>query len=756
MKIRFKDLIFEYNQKDVKNKRPENNADLLKSLPVPNASPIENFYRNFPPFDKGFFHLNRNPNRPYFRAKGLEFYSNCFQSTFPLKKMQILNSKSRRRTLKQNKFERLINFNFENKLENLREQKSMNLDFRKFNNLKTFCSSQNNFLRKKNSLFKSKESDKTQIPLKRIFNKEKEKSHKEVKNFRSRIPKAKQSQRPLLEIENFYLLFWPFPEAFIEKFNKSQLCNKSSFCEKQSLVPKGDLAAPGELRRLQSLFALMETILNGKKLSRKAVSSLNSTEKFIFEAILKKKMYQGIDSVLKRLKRKKTEEVTFKNQIVSEKRKEERLKFVFRLIIKEMQRAFCDSRKAKRSLRGDQENEFYLHYFERFVGAKLTTLNSLKTPYFKAKGQGGRNKTLNKVFLTHLNFSIAFANRFNEMLLEIICVIIPFVTSSKKFREVSRVSRNIISSIQSSSRNELFKKIFNWELKLKRDVDKVGNAGNLQKIGKEIDRKVFKFPWTIWEVKNAFVMTLLSFNEFRQVGRDQVFRLGLPDSHIDHLEANSNLKKRLKTSKQKENYIKNQLKDIKRPEAKFYWMGVINRNVFGFGGDPLLSAHSEAPLKQAEFLRQIKSTNQPKKVSIELRLHIYIVIFNLLINSSFKEKYQINKLEVSQKELTRRFRELCANLFEKLESPLQGKECKFLGKCPLLENFFQKIPDINFDSLLRTVPTIKFISQANCLFQGIKNKPMLKDLCVFLDNNLKTKTCNINLKHLLKMLLIQK
>lgn len=575
----------------------------------------------------------------------------------------------------------------------------------------------------------------------------------------SRCIRQKSRQQKLIRsfgIESFHLLFSPFSESLVEKINKNLKCNKMGKHEKKIVKNLCTRSNVKSLKLLQNLFSLMETILNGKKLNRNAIDGLNWPEKFILEKILAKKMYNGIDYYLKKLKSKKTVEITVKNQIVSVKRKEESLKFVFRLIIKELQKSFFQESRAGSEARGDLNDRFYLHHFENFISAGLTTLSELKTPYFKMKGQSGRNKTLNKVFLTQLNLSEDFANKFNTCLLEIICLIIPFFVHKKKCKRISKISKNIIQSIQHSSRVELFKKMQNWEIKLKSKNGEGEETRICEEIGKEISDKVFKFPWTVWEAKNAFVMTLLSFNEFSLASKNQIERSSSGRAKIDSLETNSSIKKKLSTSKQKEIYIKNQLNEIKKFDNKLYWMGIINRNVKDYQDFISVDKELGKILSKEEFLEEIRLLGNPRKASARLQLHICQIIFNMLINSNIKNKDLKSTSEENKILLFEYFLTHCSTIFEKLNCPSKGKEKAFLKNCLFLENFFNRILNKKNHLLLRIVPTIKFISQMKSLLAGIKNKNMLKSICVYLDSNLKLKICNLNLLFLLKILLIRK
>ena len=572
------------------------------------------------------------------------------------------------------------------------------------------------------------------------------------------LPKISKSKNSIesqiyeLQIESNYIVFKPFSKEFINKINKSHFCNKPCNHSIKNISYNSFKSKLKSLTILNNLYELMEIILNGGKLTQRNISGLTKDEYYIFHKIIEKKNYTGIKIFLNRLSNKKSKEITFKNQIISNKRKEESLKFVFRLIVKEFQKSFCIKKKLDIQNRDHYEDEFYKYYYSEFINGGFISLEHLKTPYFKNNKNKSENKTLNKIFFTNINLSKKFTNLFNKCLIEIICNLIPCSLNKSKSKSMAKINQNVIKSILNNNQNELFKKFLNWELKIKK---KGTQKKDIRIIGSEIENKVFKFPWTVWEIRNAFIMTMLSINEF-VLASDY-----LANSYLGDNESNKNLNPKyqiineLKNSKQKEYYIKREISRIKKHSNKFYWLTLINKSLYNKNFKIISNEIYHYEFNQDEFLDFLRNNDDIKKYNWKFRVHLYIILFNMLIDQYIKNKKLEDLTKMCFDLIFNELLQKCVFVFNKLNVLIKGREYALLKDCPLLIEMINQIPELNYECFLRVIPATKFIAQLQCLLVGVKNKLMLKDLTNFINKNLCSHFGNKNLENLLKRILVQ-
>jgi hypothetical protein len=490
---------------------------------------------------------------------------------------------------------------------------------------------------------------------------------------------------------------------------------------------------------LKNVFLFFKSFLNGKLKNLNKINKFTEIEKTVFECIQKKKNYVGFQRFLKILKTEKDCVSNHIFKLTSSKRKEEKIKYVFRIMGKEMLKNFqkcCGLENCSK----DKELHFYQFYFKHFTKSSKTLgdFNEFRFPDFKISKSQTRFKTLNKDYFNRLNLSKEFINDFNQIVIDLICWTLPLYENPHSMvnEKNTKSIDSIIKSVFSTNKNDLLAKINSWKESL--NAQSKPTKG-VKEIEKKIFKGTFKFPWSMWEIKDAFICTFLSINE------QKLESYTLNDYPRDFLKENEKAFKKniLKvnqirkngkiTTKKKTKFIFDEHKKLINSEEKYFWIGFLNRFDI-FKQYQALFPHSTAinfkcSFNKQLFLRKLKMLKNLNQMKFDLKFHLYCIFFNFWFSKFSKsKKYNFQTIFENEK-----FINFSKEFFSKMCPQMKWND-------DLLNQYFfidlnKLIMDKNSALKVKIKTFLIFISNFHCLIYGLKSNLSIKEIKSFIHKN---------------------
>lgn len=313
-------------------------------------------------------------------------------------------------------------------------------------------------------------------------------------------------------------------------------------------------------KMLSELKKFLGIIFSYQPILRQDLMLLRRNERSILIHILESKKYNDSARLVQNLKQNSfTHEIW--NRFFKVRRKEENLKYSFKLIIKYLQNQFLLSNEELLNNFSPENAKliFYLYYFyELQTGESLASL--LNAIYSQKQNIWNRKlarnwKTIDKYILPEMGtqssfskvrsiskeFMISFVRSkqiseiFTDMLVKITLFLCYAISKDwkdpKEFKfetKMNKLGREILKIINKTNSIEINKLFSEWDNKI--NLEEGVSKKNTRKgfyvdvIKRGIKRKNFKFPWTFKEVQNSFIETLFSYLEILQfhylVGHD--------------------------------------------------------------------------------------------------------------------------------------------------------------------------------------------------------------------------------------------
>ena len=303
----------------------------------------------------------------------------------------------------------------------------------------------------------------------------------------------------------------------------------------------------------KSLKAFLTMLFRYAPVTLEDLRTLNPHERSVLVHIFKTKRYKNWSQLAKTIRLRSTKLAPW-THFAKTRRKEENLKYSFKLVIRLLQARF--GREHCRSLaRFDAETKklvFYLFHFYRLATGKPyeSVLEQLQTqadpnrnlrrlwrtvqnyilPEMGTQSSFSRVKSISKQFLSEFVASPSMREGFLEVIVDVAlflcCAGRPRPELAPRPRLLSQIDwrgREVLALIHKTNRVEIDKLFAEWDNRLlwhARESDGALSDERLVRVVKQtIRRKNFKFPWTLREVQNSFADTLLVYLEICQVHR---------------------------------------------------------------------------------------------------------------------------------------------------------------------------------------------------------------------------------------------
>lgn len=483
---------------------------------------------------------------------------------------------------------------------------------------------------------------------------------------------------------------------------------------------------------LKNLYQFLLSFLKGEKHGLFKLNDFNKNENKILKLINKKKKYIGFKSFKKIIIK---DFVNCSNNIfnlLSDKRKEEKKKYVFRILYKIVFENFLKNHpKPLQNNSKSEEFYFYQFYYGKFAPntKKLEDFWEYKFPDFKINGNDSKCKTINKNCLLNLNLSIPLVKFLNKILIEVIFWKLPLYESEDKIvEEECKSTKMILDDLFERNKQDLLNKIKEWNSMI--SISKTEEE-LYKKIELDIEKVTFKFPWTIWEIKNAFLSTFLALNEYTIQRCTHPLNQNLlsQDEKLFVSKKASFVGKESKSqSNKKSKFIKEELLKFKQSKDRFYWIGLLNKySISKIFGAYFSNRVSEArSLSQVEFESEMHRARDFSQLSDRIKLHLFSIFYNMYSDIVFRSKIKAKG------------KFLRCQRFVNCVNGLLGSLSPNLGANPLAtyQSFFEKIYHsvFNEDSVydLKIAQSLKFISNFQCILIGKKNRVILRESCNFI------------------------
>ena len=322
--------------------------------------------------------------------------------------------------------------------------------------------------------------------------------------------------------------------------------------------------------KLRNLFRFFGEAFFFENLNPLALTKLSKLERTIILKIFEHKEYNLQNQILEALNKPEPEtwQIKLFHTMYRPKRKEENVKYAFRVLIKFFVQRFDNQHLAKLNTskkfsRKHKETLFYLFYFSqpslnmnfeeclpRFIKSqpfRKSCSNRIKKysfPDMNRRATKGRAKTLSSEFFRRVSISKPFKELLNSTLLYTLVYIGDLdaletrqdTLRSENFNESGK-ELNVIRLALDNNFRESTKMFSEWnnlyqnELKRKRisnpELHKLKSLEIYQLIINNIRKPNFKFPWSLCEIKNAFLDAFFWINEHIHPERKISSTLGL-------------------------------------------------------------------------------------------------------------------------------------------------------------------------------------------------------------------------------------
>ena len=301
----------------------------------------------------------------------------------------------------------------------------------------------------------------------------------------------------------------------------------------------------------RALKAFLTRLFRYESVGLDDLCALSSPERGIMAHILKAKRYRNWRALTATLRLRSTDTKAWTG-FAKRRRKEEHLKYSFKLVIKLLQRRFAQSHKHALAGLSPETGKlvFYLFYFcehatgERF-GDVLERLRARPDPnkhlkqYWKTVGdyilpEMGTQSSFSRVKSISKHFIERFARsaRISGVFLGAVINTTLFLCSRpdrtgpyppEARSELDDHGETVLRIIRGTNATEVEKLFAEWDNRLRGDAGRAVLADTCrasqvaEAVKRAVGRKNFKFPWTLREVQNSFVDALLSYLEVSRV-----------------------------------------------------------------------------------------------------------------------------------------------------------------------------------------------------------------------------------------------
>ena len=338
----------------------------------------------------------------------------------------------------------------------------------------------------------------------------------------------------------------PNIKCFLEKNAKigdaknfeKHICESASYKKK---LQESDFRIYNSKKQLPNLHGFLKRVFLNDWVIKTDLQVFNKNEKSILIHIIKSKKYSLFSELCASINGGRFDSMDWKN-FEKRRRKEEYLKYGFKLILKTLQKLFMDEqRQLSVHFPSDKMKLiFYLFYFYELETGK-TWDSLLQSLLFKKKllkcyprtiqhyilPEMGSQSTFSKVKSISKEYLIKFANSgdFSSRVLRILIDMNLFfgycldfnwgqIGDSRSFNEIDRAGIKLFRLISHTNQVELSKLFSEWDNRVNSEaLQNPDQANTVLIIKKTIQRKNFKFPWTFKEIHHSFFESFISFLE---------------------------------------------------------------------------------------------------------------------------------------------------------------------------------------------------------------------------------------------------
>ena len=321
--------------------------------------------------------------------------------------------------------------------------------------------------------------------------------------------------------------------------------------DRQSKQPSGQFKSTEVV--LKTLKAFLVKLFQYEPIHSEDLQLLRPHETSILAHILESKRYHRWPDLVRTLRLGSSQQGLWR-AFGKIRRKEENLKYGFKLVLKLLQARF--SRAHGRALaRFDPETRnlvFYLfHFYEQATGnpfrpvwAQLharknpnchlkrlwRSVQDFILPEMGAQSRYSRVKSISKEFMARYAESPSLSWVFLDLLADVaffMCFTVPasseWPSAPEVFSRMHAQGQAVMRLIRRTNAVEIRKLFAEWDNRLRsHQPDDSGLSGTMQLtrvVKRGIGRKNFKFPWTLREVQVSFVDSLLAYLEVFQAHR---------------------------------------------------------------------------------------------------------------------------------------------------------------------------------------------------------------------------------------------
>ena len=316
--------------------------------------------------------------------------------------------------------------------------------------------------------------------------------------------------------------------------------NKKCSIDNIETGPKKDFNSKDVYNNLYNFLIL---IFTNNWILEEDIRKLNPKEKNILLHIFKTKKYRLLHQLSDNIYLKTFDSMSWK-LFEKQRRKEEYLKYSFKLIIKSLQNDFMyEIEKTNNQISPEKMKlMFYLTYFyhvetgntfKSFYESGNFDENNLKTnwklvqgyilPEMGSQSSYSKVKSISKEYLIKIIQSEDFKNKVFNIIINMnlfFCYCLNHDWSmyppNYKFNEMDSIGISILKSISKTNKIEIFKLFSEWDNRINFPYDKNNCQESHKIIKKAIKRKNFKFPWSFKEIQLSFFELLTSFVEVFQ------------------------------------------------------------------------------------------------------------------------------------------------------------------------------------------------------------------------------------------------
>ena len=304
--------------------------------------------------------------------------------------------------------------------------------------------------------------------------------------------------------------------------------------------------------QLTNLRRLIGAIFLWEGNPEKHLLKINQLERKVLLRILSKKKYDlkmGLISLV--ANDPQPGSVDLFRKMSRKKRKEENLKFSFRIMFSCLEKAFKievlnNTQRSREISDKDTETLFYLYHFAQsefginfdaafeifqddlnFRKRATRAMTKFMFPEVHKQDCRAQSKSLNKGYFSGLSQAPHLVDQFNQLFLSSLFFLSRLSLTNRHEPDLrlanlqsSELLPNFFHQVVANNDVEIHKMFSEWDNLLRRDkICRSGASSEsksvqlLVKVGKNIEKPNFKFPWSAFEVRNALLEAFFWMNE---------------------------------------------------------------------------------------------------------------------------------------------------------------------------------------------------------------------------------------------------